>query len=195
MRASRRPSSLRFVIVYDQWDSRSKLKAIEDVLRVDSMPLRRIAFATAVARAAGRASPQVEYVDAPSGFRAGSAPSVSFALRGYQLILVAEDNVTNQDVIRRQLNLLGYQCEIAHDGVEALAMWEQKRYGVLLTDCHMLATDGFELTAATRAGEAGSNARAPIVAITAKALQGEADRCLAAGMDDYLSKPLDMKAL
>jgi CheY-like chemotaxis protein len=111
------------------------------------------------------------------------------------LILLAEDNVTNQDVIRRQLGLLGYACDIAEDGELALTAWRSKPYALLLTDCHMPNMDGFELTAAIRGDEVDRPERARIVAITANALQGEAERCIAAGMDDYLAKPVAMPAL
>src|SRR5262249_23277255 len=110
------------------------------------------------------------------------------------LILVAEDHVANQDVLRRQLNRLGYACEIAEDGIAALALWRSKAYALLLTDCHMPNLDGFGLTAEIRRTEAGGK-RTPIVAIPANVLQGEAERCLAAGMDAFLPKPVDMATL
>ena len=74
-------------------------------------------------------------------------------------------------------------------------MWKPRRYAVLLCDCHMPNMDGFELTAAIRELEMDNAIRSPIVAITANALEGESERCIAAGMDDYLSKPLDMGKL
>ena len=122
-------------------------------------------------------------------------PTPEEALARGELILLAEDNVTNQDVIRRQLAVLGYACEIADDGALALDAWRAKPYALLLTDCHMPNMDGFELTAAIRGDEVDSTARARIVAITANALEGEAERCIAAGMDDYLSKPVALPAL
>jgi PAS domain S-box-containing protein len=112
------------------------------------------------------------------------------------LILLAEDNETNREVIEEQLRLLGYACEIAQDGAIALQMWRAApgRYAALLTDCHMPNTNGFDLTEAIRAAETAGS-RLPIIAITANAMQGEAQRCLEAGMDDYLSKPLRMQEL
>jgi PAS domain S-box-containing protein len=122
------------------------------------------------------------------------APSVEQALAIGQLVLLAEDNETNRDVMTAQLRLLGYASEVAVDGVQALAMWRTGRYALLLTDCHMPHMDGFELTEAIRQAEAKGK-RLPIVAITANAMQGEAERCRARGMDDYLSKPLRMVEL
>ena len=127
-------------------------------------------------------------------------PTQEQALRNGQLILLAEDNETNRDVLQQQLNLLGYTCEVAEDGAQALNMWRAgqaqvpQRYGLLLTDCHMPNLDGFGLTEAIRQAETSGN-RLPIVAITANAMQGEAQRCRERGMDDYVSKPLRMQDL
>ncbi len=121
-------------------------------------------------------------------------PSIGAALAAHQLVLLAEDNETNSDVLREQLRLLGYASEVAMDGPTALHMWRTGRYALLLTDCHMPGMDGFELTAAIRRAEpAGS--RLIIIAVTASAMQGEAKRCLDCGMDDYLSKPVRLQEL
>ncbi len=121
-------------------------------------------------------------------------PTVQEAERSGQLILVAEDNEVNCDVLLEQLHLLGYAAERAEDGVVALALWRSQRFALLLTDCNMPNMDGFELTAAIRQCEpAGTHL--PIVAVTGNAMQGEAERCLRQGMDDYLSKPLRLKEL
>ncbi len=108
---------------------------------------------------------------------------------------MVEDNETNQKVILRQLALLGFAADVADNGRLALARWQSGNYALLLSDLHMPEMDGYELTGAIRAREQG--ARIPILALTANALKGEAERCRASGMDDYLSKPLrlaDLKA-
>jgi CheY-like chemotaxis protein len=121
--------------------------------------------------------------------RRSPAPSVEQAAASCKLILLAEDNETNQDVIREQLRLLGYAAEVAEDGVTALEKWRTGRYALLLTDCHMPLMDGYELTAFIRQEE-GSGPHKPIIAVTANVMQGESRHCLDCGMNDYLSKPL-----
>jgi PAS domain S-box-containing protein len=122
------------------------------------------------------------------------APSIAEAQAIGKLILLAEDNETNRDVLREQIRLLGYAAEVAEDGVSALEKWRTGRFALLLTDCHMPLMDGFELTAFIRQEE-GPGIHKPIIAVTANAMQGEAQRCLDSGMDDYLSKPLRMEDL
>jgi signal transduction histidine kinase/CheY-like chemotaxis protein len=120
-------------------------------------------------------------------------PSVEDALDQGRLILVAEDNATNRMLVQRQLTLLGYQAEYAEDGDIALDLWHEKAYGLVLTDCHMPNMDGFELTRKIRGVEAGTGSHVPIIALTANALVGEAERCLGTGMDDYLAKPATLR--
>ncbi len=169
--------------------------ALADSITVDGNPLRRASFLTAVAAAAGRASPETRKDDFVAQRIVRKAPTAEDAEAAGQLILVAEDNLTNQDVIRRQLRMLGYTCDVADNGIAALAAWRRKRYGLILTDCQMPEMDGFALTGAIRDAEDAADDRVPIVAITANALKGEAERCLAAGMDGYLTKPLEMDLL
>ncbi|MBP2230177.1 signal transduction histidine kinase/PleD family two-component response regulator/HPt (histidine-containing phosphotransfer) domain-containing protein [Azospirillum agricola] len=164
-------------------------------------PLRRTHLVRAVLAAAGRGAP-VESLAAECPSDSGPAaarrpPSVEEALARNRLILVAEDHPTNRHVIQRQLALLGHAMEMAEDGVQALAMWRTGRYALLLTDCQMPEMDGLELARAIRAAEAASGigARLPIVAITANALEGEVQTCFAAGMDDSVSKPVDLGQL
>ena len=120
--------------------------------------------------------------------------TIAQAQKADQLILVAEDNEINRIVLHEQLQMLGYVAEIAEDGLAALALWRTDRYALLLTDCHMPNMDGYALTEAIRKSEP-VNQRFPIVAITANAMAGEADRCKARGMDDFLTKPLRLNDL
>jgi signal transduction histidine kinase/ActR/RegA family two-component response regulator len=122
------------------------------------------------------------------------APNIEQAAASGKLILLADDNETNRDVICAQLLQLGYAAEVAEDGVTALEKWRTGRYALLLTDCHMPLMDGFLLTGFIRMEE-GSGPRKPIIAVTANAMQGEVQRCLDSGMDDYLSKPFRMAEL
>ncbi|WP_412562126.1 ATP-binding protein [Thalassobius sp. MITS945101] len=111
-------------------------------------------------------------------------------------ILLVEDNAINIDVIYRQLSSLGFQPEIAKNGLEGLEKWRTEKFKLVLTDCNMPEMDGFEMTREMRAIEASEGrARSTIVAITANAMGGEAEKCLAAGMDRYLSKPTTLKQL
>ena len=161
-------------------------------VNLDGHPLYRHRLINAVAIAAGRASPLTKPEDESDTQTEIVLPTAEEALASGTLILLAEDNPTNRQVIGRQLAKLGYVCEMADDGRQALAAWRKKDYALLLTDCHMPYMDGFELTEAVRELEKNNSRRAPIVAVTANALEGEAERCIAAGMDDYLSKPLAM---
>ena len=122
------------------------------------------------------------------------APSIEQAVASGQLILLADDNETNREVMSEQVRLLGYAAEVVEDGVSALEKWRTGRFALLLTDCHMPLMDGFDLTALIRFEE-GADHHIPIIAVTANAMQGEAQRCLDSGMDDYLSKPLRMTEL
>jgi CheY-like chemotaxis protein/HPt (histidine-containing phosphotransfer) domain-containing protein len=183
------------MILLQDYQHRGARIAENDVVTVDANPLLYYRLVSAVAVAAGRASPQIKNELDAAKLKPVKAPTPDEAAATGQLILLAEDNPTNQDVIRRQLNLLGRACEIAGNGEEALRAYGRDRYGLILTDCHMPVMDGYELTGRIRGLEQDSGKHIPIVAVTANALQGEAERCLAAGMDDYVSKPIAMPAL
>jgi PAS domain S-box-containing protein len=158
-------------------------------------PLRRRLIWGIIAAALGRAP--LEPGDAPRRTAGWRPPARGDALAAGVLVLVAEDNRTNQIVIGRILSKLGYAHDIVEHGRLALEQWRRHRYGLLLTDFHMPEMDGFELTATIRSAEAADaeRPRLPIVALTADALSGTEQRCLDGGMDGYLTKPIDSNAL
>ena len=112
-------------------------------------------------------------------------------------VLVVEDNEVNALVVRGMLEQMGVNAELAIDGQKALARMGQTAYDLVLMDCQMPVLDGWEATRLWRARETRlrQNQRVPIVALTASAAAGERERCLEAGMDDYLSKPFTREAL
>lgn len=112
-----------------------------------------------------------------------------------RMILVAEDNDINQKVIKNQLDLLGYAYDVAGNGQEALELWSERHYSLLLTDLHMPIIDGYELTAAIRRQENKGRKQLPIVAFTANATKGERNLCIESGMNDYLPKPVPLESL
>ncbi|HQO28945.1 MAG TPA: ATP-binding protein, partial [Accumulibacter sp.] len=106
-------------------------------------------------------------------------------------ILVAEDNPVNQAVAVAMLESLGLSCEVAANGLQAVARVEEETFALILMDCQMPEMDGFAATAAIRAKQRASQMqeKVPIIALTANVVAGDRERCLAAGMDDYLGKP------
>jgi CheY-like chemotaxis protein len=109
-------------------------------------------------------------------------------------ILVAEDNLINQEVAVSILEREGFECRVAGTGEEVLALLEREHFDLVLMDCQMPMMDGLEATRRIRLTEKG-NRHLPIVAMTAEALHGDRERCLAAGMDDYLPKPVTVEQL
>lgn len=170
--------------------------ALQEILYLDAVPVSRRTLLRALATLLGKASPEIEYTDDDEDWMSIRMEPVSITdarARG-QLILIAEDDHINQKVILKQLELLGYTGELAHNGREALTMWQSGAYGLVLTDLHMPEMDGYQLAEAIRREE-GESVHIPILALTANALRGEEVRALNAGMDAYLTKPIQLSAL
>jgi signal transduction histidine kinase/DNA-binding response OmpR family regulator len=126
------------------------------------------------------------------GERAGGSPGAPIPARTtgeLGRLLLVEDNAVNQRVGKYMVERLGWRVDLAADGIEALAAVQRIPYDLLLMDCQMPEMDGFEATRAIRK-LGGPGADVPIVAMTASAMQGDRERCLDAGMDDYISKPV-----
>jgi two-component system sensor histidine kinase/response regulator len=126
---------------------------------------------------------------APGGTPAAPRPARRLGGR----VLLAEDNLTNQEVALAMLKNLGVACEVAANGLDVIALLERERFDLILMDCQMPQMDGYQATAAIRAGESGR--RLPIVALTANAIAGDRQRCFDAGMDEYLAKPFTQDQL
>jgi two-component system, sensor histidine kinase and response regulator len=112
----------------------------------------------------------------------------------HRRVLVAEDNPVNQKVARVMLERLGLAVDVVNNGREAIESWKSGRFDLILMDCQMPVADGYDATREIRRLEA-ADWRTPIVALTANAMKGDDDACRAAGMDDYLAKPLDIRSL
>ena len=187
--------SPKLIVGVDPRQAGSALPVDSNATTLDINPLRQDNLFRTLASVTGRAATETQSKPVETDIPAKVAPSPEAALAQGKLILLAEDNPTNQNVIRRQLNRLGYACEIADDGQAAFELWSEKSYALLLTDCHMPRWDGFELTAAIRSHEGQTSDHLPIIAITANALHGEAERCIEKGMDDFMTKPVEMTVL
>ena len=172
-----------------------------DTVTMGGKLIRRRVFLQAVAIAAGRLSADSEQHGARPELRPWRARpmTVEQARARGRLLLIAEDDEVNQLVILRQIEMLGYAAELATDGQTAFEMWQAGDFALLLTDLHMPVLDGYALAEAIRHAESRRpprpGGRMPILALTANALRGEASRAMAAGMDEYLTKPLQLQML
>ncbi|WP_428268105.1 PAS domain-containing protein [Haliangium sp.] len=153
-----------------------------------AQPLRQSVVSDALGRLLGRAPVPRQR----SGSLADSQHASPFS--GVR-VLVVEDNMVNQRVAKLMLGRLGCESEVVASGEAALARIQAERFDVVLMDVQMPGMDGYQTTAAMRAHEAEHGGHVAIVAVTAHAMSGDRARCLAAGMDDYLSKPLDRPEL
>jgi signal transduction histidine kinase/CheY-like chemotaxis protein/HPt (histidine-containing phosphotransfer) domain-containing protein len=147
-------------------------------------PVRQSMLHDCMARAMGRKSVTPQWTRPEQGTLQGR-------------VLLVEDNPVNQELALHALEFMGLHTTLAHNGVEALEQLAAERFDMVLMDCQMPEMDGFEATLRWRQTESarGAEGRTPIVALTAGAVDGDRDRCLAAGMDDYLSKPFSLEQL
>jgi signal transduction histidine kinase/DNA-binding response OmpR family regulator len=145
------------------------------------------ALSMALGNARGTAASNVAVTASDEAASAGIASTLS--------ILVAEDNRVNQTVITRMLQKLGHRVDVAANGLEAISALRRIAYDLVFMDCQMPEMDGFGATRSIRAGEVGTPRHIPIVALTANAMQGDREQCLAAGMDDYIAKPVTKQTL
>jgi len=153
-------------------------------------PVRKDDLLRAVLAAFGAAPPTPPQKAAPACRYGGSPEDNGKKTR----VLVAEDNPVNQKLAVKLLNKAGFETDVAADGREAVQAAAGKLYDVILMDCQMPEVDGYEAAAKIRA-LGGRAAATPIIALTAHAMAGDREKCLAAGMDDYLSKPVDAHKL
>lgn len=155
-----------------------------------SKPVRTNTLLDCLAGSSGTAGKIEQAGPLPSGLPA--AASVPGKEPGRKRILLVEDNLTNQRVAQLIIKKLGYETEAANNGLEALALLRQRQFDLVFMDIQMPVMDGFETTRQIRSGEGqGWNPKIPVVAMTAHAIYGDREKCLNAGMDDYLSKPID----
>jgi len=160
-------------------------------------PVKSGELAGMISRAVGEARPQKVVrpqralrVAPPGSVAKPANPSDGPSL----LVLVAEDNPVNQKVTTAMLERLGHRSIVVADGMDAIAKWTDSRFDLILMDVQMPKMDGLDATRRIRELESGGR-RIPIIAMTAHAMSGDRDRCLEAGMDDYVSKPVTRAAL
>jgi len=180
------PTALILVSAFDEVDRgrRAREAGFVDYL---VKPIRQLALHASVAQA----------IDARSE---APAPALPTAVAGGvpprpERILLVEDNVVNARLALRQLAKLGFEAVSVANGRAAVNVVQSQHWDLVLMDCQMPVMDGFEATALIRAEERAARTRLPIVAMTANARVGDRDECLAAGMDDYLAKPVTMASL
>jgi CheY-like chemotaxis protein len=164
-----------------------------EALNIDawlSKPVRQAQLYSALAMVTG----------VSSGWHASAAPatipSTASGIRADARVLLVEDNVVNQQVAMRMLAALGIKPDLALNGLEAFEYIKHNRFDLVFMDCQMPVMDGYQATEAVRDWERiEGRARTPIIAMTANAMQGDRERCLAAGMDDYMAKPIKKEVL
>jgi polar amino acid transport system substrate-binding protein len=168
------------------------------------IPLRRHSVANALTNMSGwqrdRRNPvstmEVSALDIPPSLQPILAPLSATSSSGKaKLVLVADDNKINQQVACLFLQELGFNVDLAANGIEAVSLYKQKPYEMVFLDCQMPGLDGFEACKIIKEIQVRRGFAVPVVAITANAIAGSKEECLTKGMDDYLSKPIDLESV
>jgi two-component system, sensor histidine kinase and response regulator len=157
-------------------------------------PVRQSQLFDAMSEAFGKPEAEAMQGEKMAAAASAGATTVDGPALSNKLILLAEDNIVNQKVAIRQLKKLGYRADAVANGREVLEALGRIRYDLILMDCQMPEMDGYETTSEIRLN-GGKHSRIPIVALTANALRGDRDKCVSAGMDDYISKPFQIDEL
>jgi two-component system, sensor histidine kinase and response regulator len=174
-------------VVLSSLGERSGIADTAEVAAWVAKPVRQAALVRILATVMGRASERDPLL--------AKRPATKYEFRGVQVLLV-EDNEVNQQVASRVLSMFGITPEIVVNGEEAIASVRTTHFDLVLMDCQMPVMDGYAATEAIRNWERMSGrARTPIIAMTANAMAGDRERCLASGMDDYLTKPFKRDVL
>jgi CheY-like chemotaxis protein len=189
--AAKSGSPTRFITFRFGGETESAIEG-EPGMSVDLDALTRASLLRCVATAAGRLLPAA--LDTGASLARERAQPFASAGKRFERVLVAEDNETNREVIERQLKLLGLDAEMTVNGRQALERWRSGNFHLVLTDVRMPIMDGYALATAIRAEETGDR-RTTIIALTANALAEEEGKCRAAGMDEYLVKPITSSRL
>lgn len=166
----------------------------KNIFYLNAAPLCKSNFMMSLLVAAGLHTPrQVKPVKTLNNYL-----NVEQAREENKLVLLVEDNILNQQVLTDQLHLLGYGVEVADNGEQGLKMWQTGRYPLILTDLHMPKMSGYDMVEKIRDEAAlleDINAQPYVIAVTANALKGEKERCLNAGINDFITKPIELNTL
>ena len=170
--------------------TRQLVDMMQGKLEIDSKPGEGSTFWVTIGLASSRESASV--IDLPV---ANKTEITRTDHEGIPRILVAEDNLINQELMAAQLKMLGYRADYVENGVLALENWQQGNYDLLFTDIRMPEMNGYELVTELRLQETGGDQRAPVIAITANALEADVEKCFEVGIDDVIAKPVELEEL
>ncbi|MBI4880609.1 MAG: response regulator [Planctomycetes bacterium] len=192
IRADAANQDLALLMLSSAYDGLSQQRLRElGISRQLFKPTRDAALREAILQALGPKCASAPIPTAAAATAAVQGQAATGAAAGTRIrVLLAEDNVINQRVATRMLERLGCEVTLADDGGAAVEAFAAGSFDVVLTDCEMPIMDGFEATRRIRSHEAARGGRTPIIALTANAMVGFREQCLAAGMDDYLTKPV-----